>query len=284
MKRLFLLFVAAVVSISAFAQATKPTVIVLPSDAWVQANNYMTSNGYGAVPDYNAAFKGNATLQRVATMVGDHMREGGLNVVDIDTLQKIAEDAEKRGVVFYESPYDFIINVGWDIKSDNDYKTLNLSMNAVDVFSNKIVASVVSKVTNVVLSQEDVLILALSEMPKLAEQFSVYFSDMVDRGREMSLNVMVASSSKADLEQEYDGSALMDHIESWVYDNTVDGNYYVNNISYDTISFSVMAPCRLESGAMQSPRTFAQQLSDYLSAAPFSLKTEVKHNGVLLLR
>ena len=134
MKRFLLLFVAAIVSISAFAQATKPTIIVLPSDIWACANNYTTSNG---CPDYDAAFRGDAMLRSIADMVGDEMRAGGLNVIDYDAYRKIAENAERSGVVFYEMPYDFIIYVSWEIINDNECNTLNLSMNALDVYSNK---------------------------------------------------------------------------------------------------------------------------------------------------
>jgi hypothetical protein len=280
MKRFLLLFVAAIVSISAFAQATKPTIIVLPSDIWACANNYTTSNG---CPDYDAAFRGDAMLRSIADMVGDEMRAGGLNVIDFDAYRKIAEYAERSGVVFYEKPYDFIIYVSWEIINDNDCNTLNLSMNALDVYSNKYVASVMSKVTKVKLSEADIRIAAMSEMDSLVVQFRDYLEDIMINGREMRLDVIVLSASSVTLEQEYDGYALMDYIEAWVDDCTVNGMYNVTNISHDCISFSAMVPCYLDSGVLQSPTTFAQQLSDYLSEAPFSLKTKVQTNGRLLL-
>ena len=42
MKRLFLVVLCTMISVAAFAQAKKPTIMVVPSDAWCNTEGYMT--------------------------------------------------------------------------------------------------------------------------------------------------------------------------------------------------------------------------------------------------
>mgnify|MGYP003426599369 FL=1 len=42
MKRIFLVALFALIAVSAFAQAKKPTIMVVPSDAWCKSKGYVT--------------------------------------------------------------------------------------------------------------------------------------------------------------------------------------------------------------------------------------------------
>ena len=66
MKRTIIFIIAAFCAIAAFSQAKKPTLMVVPSDAWCISNGYVTVyDNQGTetkIPDYKAAFQSDMDL------------------------------------------------------------------------------------------------------------------------------------------------------------------------------------------------------------------------------
>ena len=64
-----------------YAQAKKPTIMVVPSDVWCNKNGYMLEfNNQGTIvkiPDYKRAFQENADLLTVISKINGLMAERG---------------------------------------------------------------------------------------------------------------------------------------------------------------------------------------------------------------
>lgn len=83
-----------------FAQAKKPTIMVVPSDVWCNQNGYMKSfSNQGEtvkVPDYKKAFQENADLLLVISKINGLMAERGFPLKNLESEIKSleAESAE----------------------------------------------------------------------------------------------------------------------------------------------------------------------------------------------
>ena len=93
--------IALLVPVLSFAQAKKPTIMVIPADVWCSENGYMESfNNQGKftkVPNYEAAVQENMDLVNAITKIGELMAERGFPLKDLATTirninQSTAED------------------------------------------------------------------------------------------------------------------------------------------------------------------------------------------------
>ena len=82
------------VSLCAFSQAKKPTIMVVPSDAWCIKNGYVqTFDNQGktiTLPDYKAALQNNTDLLLAISKINEMMTERGF------PLKKFQESALKN--------------------------------------------------------------------------------------------------------------------------------------------------------------------------------------------
>lgn len=101
MKKIVILFAMIAMSIVAMAQAKKPTVMVVPSDAWCM------QNGFGQtvdvmdkptfIPDYRAALQQSMDLKLAIAKLGELMADRGFPLESMEqTLKQIdLENAEQ---------------------------------------------------------------------------------------------------------------------------------------------------------------------------------------------
>ena len=119
MKKIFLSLMLLLAAASAFSQAKKPTLMVVPSDVWCNKNGYVqTFDNQGiseTVPDYKAALSNNMDLVAVTTKIGALMAERGFPLKDMaQTIKNISslstEDrliqSKTSGAAMTESPLD----------------------------------------------------------------------------------------------------------------------------------------------------------------------------------
>ena len=117
-KNITLIFFALSLSLTAFSQAKKPTIMVVPSDNWCVKNNFMTVyDNMGTrmkIPDYRAALQESTELLNVISKINEMMTERGFPLKNLESVMKSlqsqsAEDAmlsSKTGADANESPID----------------------------------------------------------------------------------------------------------------------------------------------------------------------------------
>ena len=137
MKRILLVSMCALLSLSAFAQPKPPTIMVMPSDAWCEANGYVqTIDGVGAMPDYLAALQ-NENLVGLINYVNGFFAKVGYPTLDLELVLKEAAPQSEEGVcgLTANQPYnraDIIVLVSWTEKKIGARTSVHLTLRGLN--------------------------------------------------------------------------------------------------------------------------------------------------------
>ena len=162
LKTLLSISLLTIFSLSAMGQAKKPTLMVVPSEAWCNAHGYMqTYDNQGTaedIPDYKAAVSKDQQLNAVISKINILMSDRGFplkdlqqNVRSISNLS--AEDrlitSKTSGAAITESPLDrlrrtakadIILDIDWTVNTVGPKSSITYNLKAIDAYSNKQVA------------------------------------------------------------------------------------------------------------------------------------------------
>lgn len=283
-KVLFILSFVLVISGGCFAQAKKPTIMVVPSDVWCNQNGYMSSfDNQGQVekyPNYETALQSSSDLVLAISKIGEMMAERGFPLKDLSAClktikQEAAEESvttSKEGDVLAETPLDklsrvakadIIIQLTWSMNVSGPKKSVTFNMQGLDAYTNKQVAAASGTgapsfaVEIPVLLEESIL----SHIDQFNSQLQVHFDDLFANGREVALTCRRWSGSEADFETEYDGNELSFIIEDWMAQNTVQGRFSTSDATENRLVFEqVRIPLQNEAGRAIDTRTWANGL------------------------
>ena len=247
-----------IIAITASAQEKKPTLMILPSDNWCEARYFMTTYDNQGMkvktPNYQQAFVEDSELPLVISKVGGILTSLGYSVKDAEMETKavyarMAEDnltmSKTSGATISESPLDMIkrrakmdivIQIWWKINKEATGKSVSFILEAFDSYTSKRIAtssgtgSASSEIVPVMLEQA-----VKDNIREFDLQMTKYYQEMEAKGREIVLNVRVWDNWENDLETEFGGDELLDCIQDWLADNTVNGNF---NLSDATENFA----------------------------------------------
>lgn len=291
---------------SAFSQAKKPTLMVVPSDVWCNKNGFVqTFDNQGiseTVPDYKAALSNNMDLVAVTTKIGSLMADRGFPLKDMaQTMKSISslstEDrliqSKTSGASMTESPLDrfrrtakadIFLEVTWNVTTTGPKKQVTYMLAGKDAYSGKQVAG--AEGTGAPSFAADLPLLleeaVQDHMEAFCAQLQSHFEDMMQNGRECVLDVRVwDNGSGIDLESEYEGQELIDVIDNWLADNTVQHRF---NKSDATENFALYEQVRIPlykpNGQAMDMDAFARSLRSYLSKPPYSIPCKVINRGL----
>lgn len=291
---------------SAFSQAKKPTLMVVPSDVWCNKNGFVqTFDNQGiseTVPDYKAALSNNMDLVAVTTKIGSLMADRGFPLKDMaQTIKSIStlstEDrliqSKTSGASMTESPLDrfrrtakadIFLEVTWNVTTTGPKKQVTYMLAGKDAYSGKQVAG--AEGTGAPSFAADLPLLleeaVQDHMEAFCAQLQSHFEDMMQNGRECVLDVRVwDNGSGIDLETEYEGQELIDVIDNWLADNTVQHRF---NKSDATENFALYEQVRIPlykpNGQAMDMDAFARSLRSYLSKPPYSIPCKVINRGL----
>ena len=292
-------FIFLFLCITAGAQK-KPTIMILPSDNWCSQRYFITTyDNYGTIeriPNYKQAFQEDIELGPVISRVGELMTRLGYTLKDAEIeLKNISSRTGEDNVTFSkssgsplaESPLDIlkrrakadiIIQLGWVISPS----TISFTLEAFDAYTSKRIATS----TSTEKRSSDAIPLQLQQaIQKQIRYFDkdldAYFSKMKANGREIVLTVRVWDKWDKDLESDFNGSELLEHIQKWLAFNTVKGQF---NLSDETEHFAlfeqVMIPLKNEKGVDLDARGFASSLQKYLKVSPFNIPSKLMTRGL----
>jgi len=291
---------------SAFSQAKKPTLMVVPSDVWCNKNGYVqTFDNQGiseTVPDYKAALSNNMDLVAVTTKIGALMAERGFPLKDMaQTIKNISslstEDrliqSKTSGAAMTESPLDrfrrtakadILLEVTWNVTTMGPKKQVTYMLAGKDAYSGKQVAG--SEGTGAASFAADLPLLleeaVQDHMDAFCVQLQSHFEDMMQNGRECMLDVRVwDNGSGIDLESEYEGMELIDVIDNWLADNTVQHRFNKTDATENFALYEqVRIPLYKPNGQGMDMDAFARSLRSYLSKPPYSIPCKVINRGL----
>ncbi len=315
MKKILLSFVFAVISVTLFAQAKKPTIMVIPSDVYCTKNGYTTEwvdeNGTKhTVSDLSNIFKqeDSEDLRLVISELSRIMAERGFPLKDLEqTLKSIQQESlemsllesSTSGSYITESMLDkvkrtakadIILDLDYTIMQKGPQRYISYNMRGLDAYTNKVITAnsgtgnpSVSAPINVLLEEA-----VINYMDSFCAQLMSHFEDMAKNGREVVVKFRVWDSSDVDFETEFDYEdeylELTDIISYWLEDNTVNGAPTRTNATSTYLVFEqVRIPLYRERNGKQvalDTRGFINGLRSYLKKDPFLIESKMYERGL----
>lgn len=305
MKRFLSMTLLAVVALAAMGQAKKPTLMVVPSDAWCKEHGYVQNfDNQGTIeviPDYKKALSTDKDLNGVITKIGALMADRGFPLKDMQqNLKSIANlSAEDRlitsktsGSAITESPLDrlrrtakadIILEVDWTVNTVGPNRSVTYILRALDAYSNKQVAATDGTGKGSFSAEIPVLLAEAvnDHMSVFTDRLQQHFDDMMANGREVVLDMRVFDSSAVDFEKEFDGYELNEIIDNWLADNCVNHRFSKSDATETMILYEqVRIPLYKANGMPQDTYGFARELARFLGAAPYRITVKTINRGL----
>lgn len=290
MKRTIIFILAAFCALAAFSQAKKPTLMVVPSDAWCISNGYVTVyDNQGTetkVPDYKAAFQSDMDLALAISKINSIMAGRGYPLKNLESVmrsieQRTAESnltvSKTSGAQLAESPIDvlrrtakadIILNLSWKVNHVGPKKSMTIILQGIDAYTNMQIAGCEgtgkpSSSSEIPILLEEALV---DRMGNFTDALDAYFENMKEMGREVAVDIQVFDNgSGLDLESEFNGYELSEIIDEWMYQNTMGHRYSKLDGSENYIYYEqVRIPLFDAQGRAVDTESFVRELRRYL--------------------
>lgn len=292
-------------SLSAIGQAKKPTLMVVPSDAWCKQHGYeQTFDNQGTseqIPDYKAAVSTdkqlNAVISKISLLMADRgfpLKDLQQSVKSISTLS--AEDrlitSKQSGAAITESPLDrlrrtakadIILDIDWTVNTIGPKSSITYNLRALDAYSNKQVAGAEGTGKGSFSAEIPVLLeeAVQDHMDSFVERLQAHFDDMLTNGREVVLDMRVFDTSAVDFEKEYGDYELSEIIDNWLADNCVNHRFSKSDATETMILYEqVRIPLYKANGMAQDTYGFARELARFLGSAPYNIPVKTVNRGL----
>ncbi len=306
MKRSIFLAICMVACMSAFSQAKKPTLMVVPSDVWCNQNGYVqVFNNQGleqVIPDYQQALQNDMDLKLAIAKINDLMAERGFPLKDLEAQVKMIQQqnaeanliTSKNGNELAESPIDrllrvakadIIIELTWNVTEQGPKRTLTYIMEGKDAYTGKSIGGANGTSQPSFSAEVPVLLeeAVVANIDNFNNRLQAHFDDLFAAGREVTLDIRVFDNNEAgiDLESEFGDEELGEIIDNWLFENTVEGRYSKLASSENYASYEqVRIPLLNARGQALDTEAWARQLRKVLTKEPYNIPVKVLNRGL----
>lgn len=296
--KFLLLFVLVTLSIKG-QNAKKPTIMVVPSDAWCTTNGYMqTFDNQGIttkVPDYKKALQENTDLLLVISKLNGLMAEREFPLKNLETVMKglensnalnIVRTSRSSGASIDESPVDqiiktakadIIIQLTWTVNAQGPKKSVTYNLQGLDSYTYKQIATAASTGAPSFSTELPVLLeeAVLENIEDFTYTLKEHFDDMFQKGREVTLQILAWDDWTGDLDE------LSYEIEDWLDEKTVEGRFSTADVTSTYALFEqVRMPLFNERGRAMAARNFFRDLSKKLSGPEHNIPNKIATEGL----
>jgi hypothetical protein len=291
-----------VVCATGFAQAKKPTIMVMPSEVWCNANGYMTVyDNQGTktkIPDYKRALQENGDLLTVITKINGIMADRGFPLKDmaaaIKTLEADAAEnniaTSKTGAGVSESPLDklkkvakadIIIELYWAVNATGPKKSITFNLKGLDAYTDKQVAYATGTGAPSFTSELPLLLeeAVSAHMDGFNAGLQKHFDDLFENGREVIVKIKKFDSWGEDFTSEFGGKELTTIIEDWISANTVKNRFNLDQGDEVLLFEQVRIPLYGPTGKATDTRAFVKLLQDELKTK-YSIPSKLTMKGL----
>jgi hypothetical protein len=292
MKQLIFAFLLVLCTTSAFSQAKKPTIMIVPSDVWCNTNGYMmefeNQGKVVKVPDYKKALQENADLLLVISKINELMADRGFPLKNLESsLKSLESDAtedamltSKGGGELNESSVDKLKKVAkadiwmqmtWTVNTTGPKKSITFNLQGLDAYTDKQIAGASGTGEPSFTAELPVLLeeAVVAHLDNFNVQLQNHFDDMFTNGREIMLRIMTWDTWDYDLEtDEFGDDELGILLEDWIASNTVNNRFSTSTATENMMLFEqVRIPLYYERNGQQralDARSWASGLRKYL--------------------
>lgn len=308
MRKLLLFFTVILFSISAFSQAKKPIIMVVPSDNWCIKNGYTQMydemGTLKTLPDYKMALQNETDLLMTISKINTMMADRGFPLVNLETALKnieqegaeIAMLGSKSGGSVAESPIDvlqrtanadIIMQLTYVVNQNGPQRSVTFMLQGLDAYTGKQIAGAQGTGSPSFATETPVLLeeAVLAHIDDFNSRLQDHFNDLFTNGREIVFQTRIWDTSMIDFEEEFDYNGetleLGEIIEDWVFDNTVQGRYNTSNYTENVIRFDqVRVPLYDERGRANDTRRWIRDLRTMLGKTPFNQECKIYTRGL----
>lgn len=260
-------------------EQAKPTLMVIPSDQYLQKSGYLRTHQYNGRTVYDRDYAGfmlnNTTNKDMVRVIQSYFISQGYPLTDLEqsikslNVQANMDDADgiekdaKTLLVETVRP-DIILEFDYNVKNEMVSRTvskekIDYTLAALDAFSNKSVASFVK--TDIEGNFTSYLEKQLpSDLPTFVGQIKTYFKDIVVNGRDITFRVVIDGGSEVNLSDDYNdaGDTYGDWIRQWVKTNAKNGSAALNrNTNKEMYYTSVRVTNNADDGTQFNAYDFA---------------------------
>jgi hypothetical protein len=288
-------------------QAAKPTIMVVPSVDWCQANGFVKQvPNQGEVvilPQWEQAIINMPDLNTVMSKIGAEMSKDDFPLQSLSqTMKQIRQDrleSTTRGGTIGQNDIDVVRNYAkadiemhlyWKIERQGPRSRVSdFRIVGIDTYTNKEIAAIDGSgqwVSSSNASDADLLREAvLSRMDGFKSALMNHFKDMFENGREISLYVYASSNWGKDFSTEsYGDDELKFLISDWVARNSVKGRSGSKTYSDKEITFKgLRIPLFDENQQQMDATNYARGLKSYFRSLGIP-SNEINIDGVGLGR
>lgn len=304
-KTLLSIMMLTAFSLSAMAQAKKPTLMVVPSEAWCKAHGYeQTFDNQGmieVIPDYKAAVSSDQQLNAIISKINTLMADRGFPLKDLQqNLRSIsnlsAEDrlitSKTSGSNIQESPLDrlrrtakadILLEIDWMVNTVGPKSSITYNLRAIDAYSNKQVAGAQGTGKGSFSAEIPVLLeeAVQDHMDSFVERLQSHFDDLLTNGREVVLDMRVFDIGTIDFEKMYGDLELSEVIDNWLSDNCVNHRFSKSDATESMILYEqIRIPLYKANGSAQDTYGFARELARFLGASPYNIIVKTVNRGL----
>ncbi len=308
MKKVIFTVLALMLQVSIFAQAKKPTIMVVPSDNWCIKNGYTTTfdemGTLKTIPDYKMALQNETDLLMTIGKINTMMSDRGFPLVNLETAIKNTENesaevsmmSSKSGSNLVESPIDIlqrnanadiIIQLTYVINQEGPRRSITFMLQGLDAYTKKQIAGAQGTGEPSFATQTPVLLeeAVLAHIDDFNTRLQAHFDDLFANGREVVFQARVFDGSPADLEEVFtyqnESLELGEIIENWISENTVQGRFSTTTYTQNVIRFEqVRIPLYDDRGRANDTRRWLRDLRNMLNKNPFNLVSKIYTRGL----
>lgn len=301
--------------IDLFGQAKKPTIMVIPSDAWCIRNGFYSEVDQDGVKvkamDYQRAFQENSEIRVVIAKMGDIMSSRGFPIKSTEQFLKdiVTDEAylsliqsKETGSSVQETEIDIlnrkarpdiILDLDYTINRVGPKKQISFNLTAIDAYSRNIISgntgvgSEASAPVTTLLEEA-----VLSYMDNFTNGLQIFFDDMFANGRNISVELKLFEGVDFDFEKEYEYNGqvaeLADIIYVWFEDNTVRGKFdersrSATSLIYNDVRMPLMGKSLSGKEREMSASQYANGLVNFIKGYNIPCKKIVRGQGQVIL-
>lgn len=255
--------------VNAIEQA-RPTIMVIPGDQTLQNFKCLTTeraNGREYIlRDYKKYLLKDDRAKRIISTIQDEFNaqnfplndfEQTLKQLDTQEATDMADGFEKdaKTQLLTVAQPDILLELSYDTSRDkismtsHNYshkgeKNVSFTLNAVDAYTNKVVATMTASNLKGESTTETIQASIKDQMPKFQQDIQKYFSDILTRGRDITVRIAVAKGCNVRLNDEsIEGDPYADWIIDYMKAHTIKG---AHKLQRNTATELYFVNCRIK--------------------------------------
>lgn len=272
-------------SVNAIEQA-RPEIMVLPSDQTMQNSSSLKTKTIDGrkyvIRDYQKFLLEDENFKTVVRQIQDRFIQNNYPLNDFEQTMKSIDTQDAKNIadnlamdsktqLLQTATPDIILEL--DLTATTDYtksnlkdKTIRYTLNGIDAYTNKVIATVASEEMRGESVQAVVDQSLDKNLPKLMNDIQNYFSDVLTRGRDITVRInMDADSNQKLTDESIEGDTYADEIMDYIKTHTVKGAYKLQSNTADQLTFTnVRIKVLNDDGTQFGVYDWARDLQKYL--------------------